>query len=107
MTFNAHGCEYLLHSGASATGTLDVAGCSGSGMTFTSGGGCVYTIPAQSGVGPVEYKTLGSGGEREIETTVYFAPLQINRSGNCFAQSFTAQYYGTWDIAGSSGVWIG
>jgi hypothetical protein len=66
-TVNSSGCDFVFHSAKANTteGSVDLACSAGSAVTV-SGSTCVVEIPAQSGLGTVEYRNELSGGSYGI-----------------------------------------
>jgi Concanavalin A-like lectin/glucanases superfamily len=112
VTINTNGCNYTFDSGISAVGTMDIVGCSGAGITFTTLA-CTYTIPPQSGIGPVEYATIGTGSEREIRITADDAEYEYSFSGGCGSGTTSSIYNGVWEVSAANeveeqvGAWMG
>lgn len=71
---NMNGCNYAFHAGTgssgSSTGTADIV-CGGGGPIKIEATGCEITVPEQSGLSSVTYKTVaGSPSDVTIEPNV-------------------------------------
>ena len=63
--FGAGGCDFLLHS----TGTADLVCAAGKDVTVNANP-CVVHIPAQNGLGTIEYDTKEAGGIKDLTLTI-------------------------------------
>ncbi len=93
-TVDVNECTYLLSISAETTGTVDVVCPAGKEITLTNSK-CTIHIPAQTGIGTVTYKDIGSGSTREIElglnlTGIHYAHTEGTGIGKCTTGTSTS-----------------
>ncbi len=84
-----NGCDYLLHTGAETTGSVDIVCPAGKEITFSSPK-CTLHLKPQTSVGTATYKNIGSGTTRELEIALSLGGIQYSHTeglgaGRCFS----------------------
>jgi hypothetical protein len=105
--WNMDGCQYRFHAGAatSSVGTMDIVGCK-AGLVFSRPSpACRVEIPNQTGLGPVEYKSVGSGSTRAVTIKANITNITFKREGAGCVNVGTysnGHYTGEWTVTGSA-----
>lgn len=105
---NANGCRYVLHStneSAPYTGTFDVSCAKGGEEIEISDSTCLITVPAQSGLGSMEFSNSGKGRSRQIAASFNVSGIKhVVHSGcpNGGGTFETGTQTGTGTISGAS-----
>lgn len=84
-TSSSNGCQLTYAStseSAPLTGTLGVKCGAGAAIEFKQGT-CVFSIPAQSGVGGLEFTNAGTGSTRTVTTTYGVSGLSYTAGSGC------------------------
>jgi hypothetical protein len=110
-TYDVNGCHYLFHlnnEGPPYKGTFDILCPAGKEITITGGTKCTVHIPAQTGIGPITYATIGSGSTRELTidfsgaTNVKYSQTAGTDPEKCNALS-PSRYTGTATVTAENG----
>jgi len=79
-----NGCTYLFHIGAATTGTMDVVCPAGKEITIVSSSAgttkCTVHVAAQSGLGTVTYRNVGTLTTREVELEVNLTNVKYSHT---------------------------
>jgi len=99
---DTNGCTYLFHIGTATAGTMDVVCSAGKEITVTSSSGgtskCVVHVPAQTGLGTITYKNVGTLATKEVELEVALSSIKYSHTegtgfGKCTTGSATTGSY--------------
>lgn len=121
------GCDYLFHASEAGTtaeainATVDVV-CTGGAAITVGKEGCIVTVKAQNGIGPVTIKNTNPGttAEKDVDVTAAANNIVYDQTKECSGGAATAhtggEYLGTVTVQGwvdnagvegaRTGIWV-
>lgn len=84
VTLPAHGCKFVLHAGPGALlyGPADIT-CPEKASMSMEFAGCKVSVPAQTGIGGIDYESIGAGVHRETRVISDLQGLTYVLTGSC------------------------